>query len=471
MTEDNGAASGLASKGDPGLDMIQAAESGRMDSQRLLDPGSTPEKLKEYYFGIGIPCPTRTMTRETALAVASLTKPMFGNPVYYSPDSMEVGDARNRMVEMGLKDGLEWMFFIDYDVCPPMNALVKLMSLDVDVASGVYHLKTVPSYPLIMVNGWKYAFDDYDLGDLIEADGCGMGCTLIKMDVFRKIEPPWFKTVPGYIDSNPGVVLPHLTEDIYFCKKVKKAGLRIVVDTMVQAHHVDSKNGITYHYVPNENGKGRGCPGWSYRIGEDVVTETVGDVNHPGRKWANTKPRKARKKGLDLGCGGGGPSSEDLLGIDLHFKGENVLQGDVSDLAWYRKEHGVVPRIYASHVLEHMDHIDVPQIFRDWVSTLKEDGEMKIRVPDGEYHMRAILERVDKGEDVDPQCDWLNRTIYGYQVGPGQYHKTLFTENRLRQLALSCGLVDVNVEKVEHEGNGSTMPTTAELVLTGKRGK
>ena len=323
--ENNGSAPGLMSKEDVGLGMIQEVEGSKVNSQRLLDPGSTPENLKEFFFGIGIPCPTRLMTRETALAVASLVKPMFGNPVYYSPDSLEVGEARNRMVEMALRDGVEWMFFIDYDVAPPMNALVKLMSLNVDIASGVYHLKTIPSYPLIMVNGWKYAFDDYDYGDLIEADGCGMGCTLIKMDVFRKIEPPWFKTVPGYLDANPAVALPHLTEDIYFCKKAKKAGFRIVVDTMVQANHVDSRNGITYHYVQNENGKGRGCPGWSYRVGESVVTETIADANHPGRKWANTKKRRVLKTGLDLGCGYA-PSSEDLVGIDMNG-GPGVVKG------------------------------------------------------------------------------------------------------------------------------------------------
>lgn len=468
MSESNGQ-SATAEDVDFGTEMIDRANSGRLANQRLLDPGSTPDNLKEFYFGIGIPCPTRTMSRETALAVASLTKPMFGNPVYYSPDSLEVGDARNAIVEMALKDGLEYLFFIDYDVAPPQNALVKLMSLDVDIASGVYHLKTVPSYPLIFVKGWKYAFDDYDPGDLVEADGCGMGCTLIKMDVFKRVPKPWFRTVPGYADANPGVILPHLTEDIYFCKKAKAAGCRIVVDTMVQAHHVDSKNGITYLYVPNENGKKRGMPGWSYRIGENVVVETVGDVNHPGKHWANTKRRKVQPKGLDLGCGYA-PHDEDYIGIDLNG-GPKTIKGDVSDLSWYRNEFGVVPKIYASHVLEHMDHVDVSAVMRDWISTLKESGEMEVRVPDGEYHMRAILERVDNEEDVDPQCDWLNRTIYGIQIGEGQYHKTLFTKRRLEQLAKSCGLVNVKVERVEHEGNDATMPTTAELVLTGKRGK
>lgn len=85
--------------------------------------------------------------------------------------------------------------------------------------------------------------------------------------------------------------------------------------------------------------------------------------------------------------------------------------------------------------------------------------------------MRALLEKVDAGDDDDPQCDWLNATIYGLQIGEGQEHKTLFTKRRLEQLALSSGLVDVEVERVVNPGNDAWMPDTAELVLTGKRGE
>ena len=46
------------------------------------------------------------MTRETGLALSCLVKPMFGNAVPISPDSMEVGEARNLCVEIALKQGV-----------------------------------------------------------------------------------------------------------------------------------------------------------------------------------------------------------------------------------------------------------------------------------------------------------------------------------------------------------------------------
>lgn len=446
-----------------GAQIVDEEDARVLPNQRLLDPGSTPEGLKTFSYGIGVPCPTRTMTRETALALRALALPMFGNPLYYSPDSLEVGEARNKIVEDALRDGVDYLFFLDYDVIPPQQALIKLLSLKVPIAAGVYHLKQVPPQPLIQIEGWPKAFEEYDLGDLVKADGVGMGCTLIHMDVFKKIERPWFKTSPGY--SKNMTPVPGMTEDIYFCNKARAAGYEIIVDTGIQCGHVDWKNGIVYTYIENPNG-GRGQPGWVYRRGDDYVVEVVADANHPGRKWANVKPPTFNMDWIDLGCGAA--PADGYVGIDAHFEGNGCLTGDISDLSWYRKEHGLARKIRASHSLEHMSHRDVPRIFRDWVSTLQPGGEMEIRVPDGELHMREFLDRIDKGEDQDPQADWLNATLFGYQIGPGQEHKTLFTQRRLQCLAETCGLVDVVVEKVVHESDSVAFPRTGELVLTGK---
>jgi hypothetical protein len=455
-------------------EIFDEIEKNGSENQRLLNPELTPERMKEFAYALAVPCPTRTMTRETGMALANLVKPMFGNAIPISPDALEVGEARNLCVETALEIGVEHIFFVDYDVAPPSNALVKLLSLKVPIAAGVYHLKQVPSYPLIFVKGWPGAFEDYETGDLIKADGVGMGCTLISMEVFKKIKPPWFKTCPGYSESNPGVHTPHMTEDIYFCNKAKAAGFDIIVDTSIQCGHIDWRTGVHYIRVPDPNDPKKGMPGWQYRSPSgQYVMETVADASHEGAKWADVEPPKEatkKRKWIDLGSGGFSP--EGFTGIDLNVNGDpNTITGDISDLGWYRKKHGLVEKIRASHSLEHMSHTEVPRIFRGWVNTLKKNGTMEIRVPDGEYHMRAVIERIDKEEDVDPQCDWLNATIYGLQIGEGQEHKTLFTKRRLEQLALTSGLVDVKVERVVHEGNDATVPDTAELVLTGKRGK
>jgi hypothetical protein len=458
------------------IEAIDEVEANGSENQRLIDPHETPEKLKSFQYALAVPCPTRTMTRETGLAFANLTAPMFGNYFPISPDALEVGEARNRCVEIALEAGVPYIMFVDYDVTPPPNAVIKLLSLKTDIAAGVYHLKQVPSYPLIFVEGWPGAFEDYETGDLIKADGVGMGCTLINMEVFKNIDPPWFKTVPGYSEKSPNILLPHLTEDIYFCRKARDAGYDIIVDTSVQAGHVDWRMAIEYIRVPDPNDPKKGSPGWRYadRDTNRWVVGTVATADHPGTKYADTTPpKKAKKtkapKWIDLGSGPVPP--EAYVGIDAYAEGPNVLNGDISDLSWYRTEHGLAERIRASHSLEHMSHQRVSGIFRDWVNTLVPGGEMEIRVPDGEYHMRKLIEFCDEGKDDDAQCDWLNATIYGLQIGEGQEHKTLFTKRRLEAFGRSHGLEDVKVECIEHEGDDTMIPTTAELVLTGKKKK
>ena len=452
------------------IELVDSINEREKDNPRILDPGNTPDALKTYEIAVGIPCPTGVMTRETAVGLKRLAEPMFSQCAYYSPDGMEVGDARNEIVRNALADGADYIFFIDYDVVPPPNALVRLRSLDVDIAAGVYHLKQIPSHPLIFVEGWPGAFEDYDIGDLVKVDGVGMGCTLIKTDVFRKIEEPWFKTVAGHTDDMRDV-LPTMTEDIYFCRKAKDAGYEVIVDTGIQCAHVDSGGGFLFHYTADPNGGPRGCPGWSYRKpgSRDYITETVAAANHPNAQWNKKDPPVVTTDKIDLGCGA--IPAEGYTGLDLFVDAPGVLKYDISDLSGFRQEHGLVEAIRSSHSLEHMSHIDIPRIFRDWVDTLVPGGEMEVRVPDGEFHMREAIKMCDEGNDDDPQCDWLNATIYGLQIGEGQEHKTFFTKRRLEQLALSQGLVDVQVERVVNEADGVTFPVTAELVLTGKRGE
>lgn len=458
-----------------GAEFVEEMERREMPNQRLIDPHSTPENLRTYAFGVGCPCPTRVMSRETAISLRNLAYPMFGNPIHYSPDGLEVGDARNLMVEQALRDGVEWMFFLDYDVAPPPNALVKLLSLKADIAAGVYNSKEVPSYPLIQVKGWDYAFEDWEEGDLIKADSVGMGCTLINMDVFRKVEAPWFRTVNGY-SPKTHQILGRMTEDVYFCEKARAAGFDIIVDTSIQAGHVDAASGIVFKRIPDHNDPKKGSPGWIYRKGEDYVAETLAGPDHPNALWADTTPPPvvADIKCIDLGSG---PQPHPgFTGIDAFAAGPDVIDGDISNLRWFRKEHGLAKKIRASHSLEHMRLDDVGRVFRDWVRTLSKGGTMEVRVPDGEFHIRAIIGRIDDGEDAEPATEWLIRTLFGLQIGEGQEHHILFTKRRLEQLGKTSGLVNVKVESVVHAGEGVwgpglPMPDTAELVLTGKRGK
>jgi hypothetical protein len=67
-------------------------------------------------------------------------------------------------------------------------------------------------------------------GKLIDVDATGTGCLLFDMSVFDQVEMPWFKL--DIQDGKP------VGEDIYFCSKARKAGVRISIDTSIEVGHL-----------------------------------------------------------------------------------------------------------------------------------------------------------------------------------------------------------------------------------------
>lgn len=157
----------------------------------------------------------------------------------------EVGESRNRLVEHALRIGAEYILFIDDDVILPTNCFNKLVywaKKGHDVVSGVYYSKQIPPQPLIFKGRGNGYLSDWKVGDTIEdADGIGMGITLIKTDVFKRISKPWYKSVVNQKEKG-GKGLVSVDESLYFCDKLKLSGVKILVDTSIQGIHFDSNS-------------------------------------------------------------------------------------------------------------------------------------------------------------------------------------------------------------------------------------
>ena len=67
----------------------------------------------------------------------------------------------------------------------------------------------------------------------VELHGGGMACALIRTDVFRRLEYPWYDWI-NYGGKNRDM----LSEDLYFCVKCSEAGIPIHVDTRVGCGHL-----------------------------------------------------------------------------------------------------------------------------------------------------------------------------------------------------------------------------------------
>jgi hypothetical protein len=67
----------------------------------------------------------------------------------------------------------------------------------------------------------------------VQIHGGGMGCALIKTDVFRRLKYPWYDWV-NYADAHRGM----LSEDLYFCEHCKNNGIPIYTDTRAGCGHL-----------------------------------------------------------------------------------------------------------------------------------------------------------------------------------------------------------------------------------------
>lgn len=167
----------------------------------------------------------------------------------------DVATARNKIAQLAMDHEADYVLMVDNDVVLPENALTLLMEDARDVNLGYYaHRGKDNLYTgntcicrLYDENGNAYYHypleSEYSAEEMhrmaadgtakIEVHGGGMGCALIRTEVFRKASYPWFDWV-NYGDANKGL----LSEDLYFCALCRASGIPIYADVRVGCGHI-----------------------------------------------------------------------------------------------------------------------------------------------------------------------------------------------------------------------------------------
>lgn len=163
--------------------------------------------------------------------------------------------ARNHIAQMAINLNTDYVLMIDNDVTVPKDALLNLLEDAKEVCLGYYPHRNADNryngrtcvcklkqpdgnnyfnYPLES----EYTADEMksfiaDGTKKIKIHGGGMGCALIKTDVFKSTSYPWYDWV-NYGDSNRGM----LSEDLYFCEICKNNKIDIWTDVRVACGHL-----------------------------------------------------------------------------------------------------------------------------------------------------------------------------------------------------------------------------------------
>lgn len=211
---------------------------------------------KTYLSMLQIMSPNNMLNILERFEVVSTVRVLSDFPIDYN---------RNKFIDDSIRDGADYLMFMDMDMTFPANTLECLfenLSDEHPVVAGMYYLKKEPFSPVIgdytewtdellkhkefldshgfvskegkQLLKWR-AFNGFDETKPFYADVIGAGCFLIKADVFKKLERPYFKYIP---DPEKDHTHNKISEDMYFCAQLKKAGVPIVIDPRVQCGHL-----------------------------------------------------------------------------------------------------------------------------------------------------------------------------------------------------------------------------------------
>lgn len=126
---------------------------------------------------IGVVIPTRGLVFARVESAIEGFREKYQIRVYRS-DNLPIPQGHSLLSQQALADGVTHVWFVEEDTVPPPNALDLLLKADADIACIDYG-----------VNGWSCITRTPE----DEILWCGLGCTLIKKEVFETLEQPWFR--------------------------------------------------------------------------------------------------------------------------------------------------------------------------------------------------------------------------------------------------------------------------------------
>ncbi len=175
-----------------------------------------------------------------------LSTPMNQKFLRIFVEQMEVGEAYNAGIEMilGNPELSKWKYLLTLEednIVQPDSLLKLYESMDkFDVVSGLYFVKGECAPAMIYGNVNEHPANftpQLPVPDaVVPCRGTGMGFCLFRLEMFKKMPKPWFKTLQEFV---PGQGMKAATQDLYFAQEAAKFGYKFAVDCRVRIGHFD----------------------------------------------------------------------------------------------------------------------------------------------------------------------------------------------------------------------------------------
>lgn len=159
--------------------------------------------------------------------------------------------SREYLVSFTLDSNADYIMFLDSDqiISPDtIDRMAKYLEDGEDIVTTLIFRKDPPFYPCVFsyqeelpnkqIKLEYYDIINQDLSKPFYVQSCGLGCAMIKSDVFRKVSQPWF------------LPRPYTGEDITFMyKATHDYGYKILCDPTIEIGHYGIKNYTRKDYL------------------------------------------------------------------------------------------------------------------------------------------------------------------------------------------------------------------------------
>lgn len=127
-----------------------------------------------------------------------------------------------------------------------------------------------------------------------------------------------------------------------------------------------------------------------------------------------------------------------------------------------------VDEVLAEHIFEHLSFEEEGEVWAEMARVLRPHGVLTIEVPDFEWVCRTFLAARDEwrsfyivghpdhyagcGRALDQRWGILQTMFFGNQNGVGQFHRSAYTEGKLRAIAAALCFRSIAINRLFNKG-------------------
>lgn len=195
----------------------------------ILDSSSWA--IKKSKLAICIPC-RDTLHSAHSLSLIELVKFNTLNGIetqVFMDGSTVLLTQREHLADQAVDYNSEYTLWLDSDITFPSTLAVKLLKHNQNFVACNYVKRTPPHKGVAYekMYDWNNPLSFEFRDSLIKIEGIGLGCVLMKTDIFKKLTKPYFDFKYNSTTND------WLGEDMVLCEKIRQLGIELFVDSVL----------------------------------------------------------------------------------------------------------------------------------------------------------------------------------------------------------------------------------------------